>query len=127
MGTVRRKLTAGVTDEHPLIGVWFEIPEQTIPLPVRGRGERALIHELICGALHDLDSPAIQVQENAAQWILKGDTGAINARDACDFVGVDYEALRIRVEAGLVFRRRRRGSSLAPSVVVDTNLGYSEG
>ena len=90
-------------------------PELVLPSQVNDgagghcQGERSLMFEILASALHDLDSPVIRVREDAERWLLSPSIGLVTCRDACDFLLIEYESLRSKVEKGMGFLRHRRG------------------
>jgi hypothetical protein len=88
-------------------------PEQMLPAQFfrydgcRAVGERKLMFELLAGALHDLDSPDKIIRSYSARWLLSGDRGDLTCEAVCEFLNLDYDALIVRIKAGLKLRRRQ--------------------
>jgi hypothetical protein len=60
----------------------------------RAIGERKMILHLLRGAFLDLQHGKKHVKARAIAWLYFGDVGYMTCKDACEFLGLDYEWVR---------------------------------
>jgi len=60
---------------------------------------RHFMATLLEGALHDILLPPSQISENALRWIVEGHVGHFTFHEACEYLGLDEEAVRKRALA----------------------------
>lgn len=90
-----------------IFGVESQIPMSVPKTKPRHQGERSLIVDVLAQAIEESQDPQSQDKRREARaWLL--DEPGFTAREACDYLGIDYETM-VRVMRGKWAEGERNG------------------